>query len=103
MTEIKPTAFKRGVPAEQANGLYGVEEQLIEMAPGDQIVVVATFTVEEVMEKRRAGEEWPVVGMQHLEPLWDEKAATAALKLRDAAYKKRTGQDTLAVVDGEES
>ena len=26
MTELKPTAFKRGVPAEQANGLYGIEE-----------------------------------------------------------------------------
>lgn len=102
MTEIKPTAFKRGVPAEQANGLFGVEEQLIEMAPGDQIVAVVTFNVDEVMEKRRAGEEWPVVAMKHLEPLWDEKAATAALKLRDAAYKKRTGQDALDIPEADD-
>ncbi|WP_248240610.1 hypothetical protein [Microbacterium kunmingense] len=102
MTEIKPTAFKRGVPAEQANGLYGVEEQLIEMAPGEQIVCITTFSVEEVMEKRRAGEEWPVVGMKHLEPLWDEKASAAALKLRDAAYKKRTGQDALDIPEGDD-
>ncbi len=99
MTEIKPTAFKRGVPAEQANGLFGVEDQLIEMAPGDQIVAVVTFSVDEVMEKRRAGEEWPVVAMKHLEPLWDEKASASALKLRDAAYKKRTGQDALDFPD----
>lgn len=102
MTEIKPTAFKRGVPAEQANGLFGVEDQLIEMAPGDQIVAVVTFSVDEVMEKRRAGEEWPVVAMKHLEPLWDEKASVAALKLRDAAYKKRTGQDALDIPEAED-
>lgn len=104
MTEIKPTAFKRGVPAEQANGLYGVEEELIEMAPGDQIVAVVTLTVEEVMEKRRAGEEWPVVTFKHIEPLWDEKSKAAALKLRDAAYKARTGENALdlAALDDED-
>jgi hypothetical protein len=102
MTEIKPTAFQRGVPAEQANGLYGVEEQLIAMAPGDQIVCISTYSVEEVMEKRRAGQEWPVVAMKHLEPLWDEKAAASALKLRDMAYKARTGQDALDIPEGDD-
>lgn len=101
MSEIKPTAFKRGVPAEQANGLYGIEDDLIDLPAGEQIVVVATLTVEEVMEKRNAGEVWPVVGFTHIEPLHHPDAITAALKLRDEAYKKRTGQDALQIVDGE--
>lgn len=92
---VKPTAFKRGFPAEQSNGLYGVEERLIGMPEGEQIIVIATLTVDEVMEKRHAGEEWPVVVFKHLEPLWDAKAAEAAIKLRDAAYKKRTGENTI--------
>lgn len=102
MTEIKPTAFSKAMPAEQANGLYGVEERLIEMAPGEQIVTVTTWTVEEVMEKRRAGHEWPVVKPAHVEPLWDEAAQEAALKLRNAAYKKRTGQDALDIPEGDD-
>ena len=97
MTELKPTAFKRGVPAEQANGLYGIEDELIDLAAGEQIVVVATLTVEEVMEKRNAGEVWPVVGFTHIEPLHHPDAIAAALKLRDEAYKKRTGQDALDI------
>lgn len=101
MSEIKPTAFKRGVPAEQANGLYGIEDDLIDLPAGEQIVVVATLTVEEVMEKRNAGEVWPVVGFTHIEPLHHPDAITAALRLRDEAYKKRTGQDALQIVDGE--
>lgn len=95
MTDIKPTAFKRGVPAEQANGLYGVEEQLIGMPVGGQIVAVVTFAVDEVMEKRHAGEEWPVVEIKHIEPLWKDADITVALKLRDAAYKLRTGENAL--------
>jgi hypothetical protein len=99
MTDIKPTAFKRGVPAEQSNGLYGVEAQLIEKPVGEPITAIVTFAVDEVMEKRHAGEEWPVVEIKHIEPLWAEKDIAAALKLRDAAYKKRTGENALDLGD----
>lgn len=95
MTDIKPTAFQRGVPAEQANGFYGIEDQLIEKPSGEQIVAIVTYSVEEVMEKRNAGETWPVVKALHIEPLHDQKAIDAAIKLRDEQYKKRTSQDAL--------
>ncbi len=95
MADVKPTAFKRGFPAEQSNGLYGVEDRLIAMPEGETIIVIATLSVDEVMEKRHAGEEWPVVAFKHLEPLWDQKSIDAAVKLRDAAYKKRTGENAL--------
>lgn len=92
---IKPTALKRGMPAEQSNGLLGIEEDLIERPEGDQIVAIVTLTVDEVMEKRHAGEVWPVVALKHIEPLHAEKDIAAAIKLRDAAYKKRTGENAL--------
>ena len=93
--DTKPSAFMRGVPAEQSNGFYGIEDELIEMPAGEQIIAVVTYTVEEVMEKRNAGEQWPLIKVLHIEPLRDQKAAEAAVKLRDSAYKKRTGENAL--------
>lgn len=93
--ETKPTSFARGVPAELANGFYGIEDELIAEAGGDAIVAVVTYVVDEVVEKRVAGEQYPVLKVKHIEPLRTEKAAADALKLRDAAYKKRTGENAL--------
>lgn len=99
--ETRPSAFARGVPAEQNNGLYGIEDDLIELPAGSQIIAVVTFVVEEAMEKRNAGEQWPVIKIAHIEPLRDDKSEAAALKLRDAAYKARTGENTLDLGDDE--
>lgn len=100
--EIKPTSLARGVPAEERNGLFGIEEDLIERAGGDQIVAVVTFVVEEVVSKQIAGEQYPVVKMTHIEPLHGEKDVAAALKLRDAAYKQRTGENALDLPEVDE-
>lgn len=99
MTEIKPTAFQRGVPAEQSNGFYGIEKELIARPSGEQIVAVVTYAVEEVMEKRNAGETWPVVKALHIEPLHDAKAIETALALRDEQYKSRTSEGALDLGD----
>lgn len=93
--ETKPTSFARGVPAEQANGFFGIEDDLIEEAGGEPIIAIVTYVVDEVVEKRVAGEQYPVLKIRHIEPLRDQKAAEAAVKLRDAAYKKRTGENAL--------
>jgi hypothetical protein len=100
--ETKPTSFARGVPAEQANGFYGIEDELIEEAGGEVIVAVVTWVVDEVVEKRVAGEQYPVLKMKHVEPLRTQKAADAAIKLRDEAYKARTGQDALDLPEVDE-
>lgn len=98
--ETKPTSFARGVPAEQRNGFYGIEDELIEAAPqGEPIVAIAVYVVDEVVSKELAGEQYPVVKIVHLEPLRGAKDVTAALKLRDAAYKARTSQDALDLGD----
>lgn len=96
MTEgVKPTALKRGMPAEQSNGLLGIEEALIAKPEGEAIVAIVTLQVDEVMEKRHAGEVWPVVAIKHIEPLHIEGDVKKALALQLAAYKKRTGENTL--------
>lgn len=96
MTEIKPTSFARGVPPEERNGFYGMEEELIEHAQDARpIVAVVTYTLDEVVSKALAGETYPVVKAFSIEPLHDEKAITAATKLRDAAMKARTGVEQL--------
>lgn len=96
MTEMKPTSFKNGVPKAERNGMFGSEEQLAEIAKsGAQLLAVVTYSVPKVMHDEIADERYPVVQIDHIEPLFDEKPAAAAQKLRDQAYKARTGMDAL--------
>lgn len=99
MTEIKPAAFMRGVPAEQSNGFYGIEDELIELPAGEQIITISTWVVEDVPTKQRGEQIYPLLKQVHIEPIHTPDGIKGALKLRDAAYKKRTGQDTIAGVD----
>jgi AmiR/NasT family two-component response regulator len=96
LMEIKPTSFARGVPPEERNGFFGLEEQLIEQAgSAEPIVAIVTYTLDEVVQKVVAGETYPVVKPFSIEPLHDQKAVAAAVKLRDAALKARTGVEQL--------
>jgi hypothetical protein len=96
LMDIKPTSFARGVPPEERNGFYGLEQELIENAQDAQpIVAIVTYTLDEVVSKALAGETYPVVKAFSIEPLHDEKSIAAAVKLRDAALKERTGVEQL--------
>lgn len=101
MTDTKPTSFKNGVPAEQSNGFYGIEDDLM-ANPSKQITAVVTYEVDEIVHKELAGETYPVVKIKHIEPIRDEKAEAAILKHRDAAYKKRTGENALDLPEVED-
>lgn len=95
-TEIKPTAFKQGVPKAERNGMFGSEARLIEAArAGERITAIVTYTVPKVLHDEIADETYPIVEQIHIEPLFDEKRAEAAIKLRDAEYKKRTGENAI--------
>ena len=94
--EVKPTSFNRAVPPEERNGFFGLEASLIAgAAQAEPIVAIVTYTLDEVVSKALAGETYPVVKAFHIEPLLDEKAREAAVKLQTAALKARTGQDAL--------
>ncbi|MDD7930113.1 hypothetical protein [Microbacterium thalli] len=103
MTEIKPAAFNRAYPAGDSNSFYGIEDELVELPAGEQLITISTWVVEDVPTKQRGEQTYPLLKQVHIELLHVPDAITAALKLRDAAYKKRTGQDALAIVDGEDS
>lgn len=101
--ETKPTSFARGVPAEQQNGFYGMEDDLIEGAGrGEPIVAVVVYVVDEVVSKELAGEQYPVVKVHHIEPIRSEADVKKVLAVRDAAYKKRTGENALDLGDEDE-
>lgn len=103
MTDIKPTTFKQGVPKAERNGMFGSEEQLIEIAKaGRQVVAIVTYAVPKVIRDEIADERYPLAEIVQIEPLFDEAKAAAAIKLRDEAYTERTGQDALVLPDVDE-
>lgn len=94
--ETKPTTFSKAMPPEDRNGFYGMEDELIDNAQDAQpIVAIVTYRLDEVVSKALAGEQYPVVKAFSIEPLHDEKSIAAAVKLRDAALKSRTGLEQL--------
>jgi hypothetical protein len=96
MTEIKPVALKRGMPKAERNGLFGAEDVLIERGhEGRPVVAIVTYVVPKVMHDEIEDERWPILEHVAIEPLFDDDAETAAVALRDAQYKARTGADTL--------
>lgn len=103
MTELNPTALKQGMPKAERNGLFGSEERLIELArAGEKVVAVVTFAIPKVPHEEIEDVRWPVVEIVHIEPMFAEKDEQAAVKLRDAAYKKRTGENALDLGDEDE-
>jgi hypothetical protein len=101
--DVKPTSFARGVPPEERNGFYGMEEELIDSASeAKPIVAIVTYTLDEVVTKTLAGETYPVVKAFSIEPLHDQQAIDAAVALRDAAMRDRTGVDTLDLPEVED-
>lgn len=94
--ETKPTTFSKAMPPEERNGFYGMEDELIDNAQDAQpIVAIVAYRLDEVVSKALAGEQYPVVKAFSIEPLHDEKSIAAAVKLRDAALKSRTGLEQL--------
>lgn len=96
MTDTKPTTFKQGVPKAERNGMFGNEDRLIELAKaGKQVTAIVTYAVPKVMHDEIADERYPLAEIVHIEPLFDDKREASAIKLRDAEYKARTGENAL--------
>jgi hypothetical protein len=96
MTETKPTSFKNGVPKAERNGMFGAEDRLIELAKqGGTVTAIVTYSVPKVIHDEIADERYPVAQIDHIEPLFEKKAADAAVKLLETAYKARTSEGAL--------
>ena len=95
--EIKPTTFANGVPKEQHNGFFGdgKAEQILQLPIGTQVVAIVTYQVADDITKRGKGVRYPVLAIDHIEPLWGFDEADAARTLQQEAYTDRTGVDQL--------
>lgn len=87
-SEIKPATFKQGVPKKAKNGIYGLEQSLIDN-DDEPIVAVVVFVVDDVINKEKKGERYPVIAIQSIEPLRDPSAIAAALELAKDAREER--------------
>ena len=97
-SEIKPVAFKRGVPKEQKNGIFGLEQELLDN-PQQPITAVVTFRVDDIIDKELTGERYPIVEIDHIEPIFGDEAIASAKALQQAAYKTRTAGNQLLIDD----
>jgi hypothetical protein len=95
LLEVRPTTFARGVPKEEHNGLFGIEEKLLAMPIGTRFTAVVTYELKDDISKRGDGVRYPVVSIDHIEPVWDEDLIVEAKAVQEKAYKERTGVDQL--------
>jgi hypothetical protein len=95
--EIKPTTFARGVPKEEHNGFYGdgLAEKLLGLPMDTQITAVVTFRLDDDIVKKGRGVRYPVLAMDHIEPIWDDERKAAVEEQRDEEYSERTGMNQL--------
>jgi hypothetical protein len=96
MTDIKPVAIAKSVPAAELNGLFGLEQYLIAHS-GDTVVVVATLRVDEIMHRELADEQYPILKWSQIEPIRSEAAEATAMRLLRDAKANRKGAPELDI------
>ena len=93
--EIKPTTFARGVPKEEHNGFYGIEDKLLGLTMDTQITAVVTFRLDDDVVKKGRGIRYPVIAIDLIEPIWDDEQIAAAKDIQQTAYTERTGANQI--------
>lgn len=97
----KPTTLKSGMPPEQNNGLFGDlnQERIMALGVKGRFAAVVLFDVADIIHSEASDSTRPVVEFAAIEPIWSEEGKAAATKVRDDAYKARTGADQLDLDD----
>lgn len=90
-----PTSLKRGMPPEQANGLFGAEDRIMALGVKGRLTAVVTIEVADVVHSDADGTARPVVEFVHIEPMWSAEAQEQAKKAQESEYKERTGANQL--------
>lgn len=90
-----PTSLKRGMPPEQANGLFGSEDRIMALGVKGRLTAVVTIEVADVVHSDADGTARPVVEFVHIEPMWSEESANVARTVQEVEYKERTGANQL--------
>lgn len=90
-----PTSLKRGMPPEQANGMFGAEERIMLLGVKGRFTSVTTFEVADIIHSEADGTRRPLVELVHIEPIWSAEGIEDARRLQEAQYKERTGANQL--------
>jgi hypothetical protein len=96
-----PTSLKRGMPAEQNNGLFGAEDRIMALGVDGRFTAVVVFDVADIIHSEADGTRRPLVEFVHIEPIWDEADRESADDIRDTARAIRAGETQLAFPDPE--
>lgn len=90
-----PTTLKRGMPPEQANGLFGAEDRIMGLGVNGRFTMVVTGEVADIVHSDADGTARPVIEFAHIEPIWDIDGITATRAAQETSYKERTGANQL--------
>lgn len=90
-----PTSLKRGMPPEQANGMFGAEERIMLLGVKGRFTAVTTFEVADVIHSEADGTRRPLVELVHIEPIWSAEGIADAQRVQEEQYKERTGANQL--------
>lgn len=86
--QIKPSK-----PKDQFNGLADLEAALLK-DPTKKVYAIVTYEVDKRVEDLTKDENYPVLGIRHIEPILGE-AEQQAIDLQLLAYQSRTGENEL--------
>lgn len=97
MSEEKkaPVTLKRGMPAEQNNGLFGAEDRIMGLGVDGRFAAVVEFEVADIVHSEADGTRRPVVQFVHIEPIWADELATQVAEARESARAVRAGETQL--------
>ena len=90
-----PTTLKRGMPAEQNNGLFGAEDRIMGLGVDGRFTAVVEFEVADIVHSEADGTKRPVVEFVHIEPVWSAEGAAIAAEVRENARAVRAGETQL--------
>lgn len=80
-------------PNDQHNGLADLEADLMR-DPEQQVTAIVTYRVAKLVDDRKKNDNYPVLYVEHIEPVVGEMADEAQALLA-RAYKSRTGEGQL--------
>jgi hypothetical protein len=81
-------------PKDEHNGLVDIETQILNAPRGEKVYGIVTYERVKRVEDESKDETYPVLRVRHIEPILGD-LEEQAIDLQGAAYKLRTGQDTL--------
>lgn len=94
--------IQMGKPKDQHNGLAVLEADFMKN-PDHSVTAIVTYKVAKLVDDLKKSDSYPVLYVEHIEPITSPEALEQAQALQQAAYQSRTGENELSLdFDGDE-